>query len=66
MAEIKVWKNLREKCWEVRVLVGRKLYGRLFHYKVDAEEYKQKLSDPVILQNELDDPGGLGFLRNAM
>lgn len=66
MAEIKVWRNPREKCWEVRVLMGRKLYGRLFHYKRDAEEYGEKLADPVVLQNELGDPGGLKFLREVM
>jgi len=65
MVEIKVWKNPQEKCWEVRVLVGNRLYGRLFHYKADAEQYMEELRTQGY-QNELGDPGGLHFIKNVI
>lgn len=65
-AEAVVRYNTTEKAWEVRVLIGRKLYGRLFHYKRDAEEYAKRLEDFQVLMIEKDDPAGLRFLKEVI
>lgn len=51
IAEITVRRNAKEQSWEVVVDLGK--YGRLFHYKVDAEEYAKLLQSPVFLQGEI-------------
>lgn len=48
---ITVKRNNREKSWEVIVDYGR--YGRLFHYKKDAEAYAIDLAGPSFLAGEL-------------
>jgi hypothetical protein len=66
MTESEVRYNTVERAWEVRVLVGSKLYGRLFHYKKDAEGYAEELKDPLVLHNRLGDPSGLRFLKEVI
>jgi hypothetical protein len=54
-AEISVWRNPKEKCWEVRVIVAGKRFGRLFYYKKDAQEYAELIKDPKVLNVHLYD-----------
>lgn len=51
---ISIRKNQKEGCWEVIVNLGK--FGRLFHYKKDAEEFAEMLRDPKALQINLYDP----------
>jgi len=45
--KILVRKNQDEGCWEVMVDLGR--FGRLFHYKADAEKFAKEMEDPKVL-----------------
>ena len=52
---IKIWRNPKEKCWEVRVAINGKRFGRLFYYKKDAQEYARIIKDPKVCSTHLYD-----------
>ena len=50
---ISIRKNQKECCWEVIVNLGK--FGRLFHYKKDAQEFAEMLQKPGALETNLYD-----------